>query len=524
MKNAVDLENLREELKEKFEKELDAIKNELQKDFEMNALRQAAEIEELEIRHAEELREARRRIPADEREAIRREIEEEFSMVILTQTEQIEELERKHAAELRSVREKYDREEAGVIHGELGGDLAHNAIMLARQMEELETKHADEMRRLRQKYERDELDGTRREMREEFVMKSPTPHPPLRSDQIQELELKHEEDLKHIKHRYEELLAEKTQELQSEVNLLKSLLEGSKQQLWKMSQDSVDAVPTAPPFHEMDPGDMESLIVPKRQFQEGITPSASTETLIPRFRDGDILNALNDAYRGTSSDDASHFGTSSLSGSVPSLPYPSGARYPVARHEGGDGHDEVEQNQEAVLNEMRRRWRPSDSDSGRSYDQMMEPCLEDDEQRISKLMAEKESEMRDQLSKQKEDLENLYQERIHNLEGYIHSMHMKHEHEVNVLKEKSLQLAEEKLNEVKEEAAIEKVHIRKEAHVKLENSQKELNEKNDKLLKKFITEQEKLTEELKNGEFMLRNLLKTFILLTLTLLCDYSVS
>ena len=489
LKNAVDLENLRRDLIEKYEKEIEAIKEELQKDFEMNALRQAAEIEDMEIRHVEEVRKAKRKLEDDEREAIRRELEAEFSRSAVSHAEEIEELENRHVDELRRFREKYELEEVGAIRRDMEDDLAHNAIKLAEQMEELEMKHAEEMKRLRQKYERDEVDGIRQEMREESERTS------QQRDQIREIELKHEEDLRHIKQRYERLLTEKTQELQSEVNVLRSLLEGSQKELRKISPDFVDAFPTAPPLHEM-PGSVESLIIPRSRLEDGVTPSGSTETLIARFRDDNVVNALNDAYRDMSSDDGSRVGTS-LSGSVPSLFYPGGTRYPVARL--GAGHDEVEQNQEAVLKEMRRRFRPSDSDSGRSYDQMMEPALVAEDELIAKVVREKDDEMQAHLAKQKEDLDNLYQERIHNLEAYIHNLHAKYEHDVSVLKEKSLQLAEEKLNEVREEAAIEKVHLQKEAYLKMESSQKELNDKNEKILKKFIKEQEKLTEELKNG-------------------------
>lgn len=494
MKNAVDLENLRNDLTSKYEKEIDAIKKELQKDFELNALRQAAQIEEIEIRHAEELNNARKRLSDNEREAIRRDLEKEFARSVTSHAEQIEELEMRHAEELRYFREEYEQEEVGAVRREIQGDLAHNAMQLAQQMEELESKHAEEMKRLRLKYERDEVDNLRQEMREEDLGRRST----KQSDDIREIELKHEEDLKHIKERYELLLTEKTQELQSEVNVLKSLLEGSQKQLHKISKDFVDAVPTAPPFHEM-PGSVESLIVPRHEYTEGMTPAGSTETLIARFRDGDVVNALNDAYR--SYDDVSRTGTS-LSGSVPSLFQPPGrTHYPVARSE--EGHDEVEQNREAVISAMRRRYRPSDSDSGRSYDQMMEPMIMEDEEGMNKFLREKEDEMRARLAKQKEDLESLYEQRIHELEKYIHSLQAKHDYDVKSLKERSLQLAEEKLNEVREEAAVEKVHLQKEAYLKLESSQKELNEKNENLLKQFMKEQEKMTEELKNGKIIL---------------------
>ena len=492
MKNAQDLESLRRELIEKYEHQIESMKEILQKDFEANALRQAAEIEELEMRHADELKMARRQLEDDQRRSIRRELEEEFSRIAVEQAEQMQEREMRHAEELRLLRERYELGGGNSVHREVDNDIASNAINLARQMEELEMKHADEMKRLRQKYEREEVDVIRREMREGFDRE-----PALQSDQIQDIELRHEKDLTHLKERYEALLAEKTHELRNEVNVLRSLLEDSKKEIHRLSDNFVDAVPSAPPLNDL-PGSrsMDSLAIPRHMLGEGATPTSSTETLIERFRDGDVVKAFNEACKDVSSDDGSHMGTS-FSGSVPSLLYPGGAPYPVARPEAG--RDEVEQNQEAVLEEMRRRFRPSDSDSGRSYDQMMEPGLEEEES-SAKLLREKVDELQAKLAKQKEELEGHYHARIHDLEQYIHRLATEHAREVHGLREQGLQQVEKEVNEVKEEAAIEKVHLQKEAYLQLQTSKMELNDKNEKLLKKFIKEQDKATEELKNGK------------------------
>lgn len=488
MKNAQDLESLRRDLTGKYEHEIEAMKENLQKDFEVNALRQAAEIEELEMKYSDELKVARRQLEDDKKRAIRRELEEEFSRIAVEHAEQMQEREMRHAEELRLLRERYELGRGETIHREMENDIALNAINLAQQMEELEMKHADEMKRLRQKYEREEVDVIRREMRDGL-----DGEPAMQSGQIQDIELRHEKDINHLKERYEVLLAEKTHELQNEVNVLRSLLEDSKKELHRLSHDSVDAVPSAPPLNEL-PGSssLDSLAIPRHMLGEGVTPSSSTETLIARFRDGDVVKAVNDAYKDMSSDDGSRTGTS-FSGSVPSLLYPGGTPYPVGRPEAG--HDEVEQGQAAVLDEMRRRFRPSDSDSGRSYDQMMEPGLEEMESN-AKLLREKEDELQARFAKQKEELENRYQAHIRNLEEYIQRLVTEHAREVQGLREQGLQQVEKEVNEVKEEAAIEKVHLQKEAYL----NKMELNEKNEKLLKKFMKEQDKATEELKNGK------------------------
>ena len=540
MKNAIDLENLRRDLTERYEKEIEAIKKELQKDFEANAMRQAAQMEELEIGRLEELRMARRELEDDERRAIRRELEEEFSRIAASQTEKIQELEQRHAEELQMLRERYGMHGSGVVRAEREDDLALNAIQLAKQMEELEMKHADEMKRLRQKYEREEVDGVKREINEEFDRRLP-----LQSQQIQEIELRHEKDLKLIKERYETLLAEKTQELRSEVNVLRSLLEGSQQELHKITQDFTDAVPSAPSLDQLPHGgNHEYLGIPQHMLGEGPTPTGSTETIIARFRDGDVASAVNDAYKDMSSDDGSRTGTS-FSGSVPNMLYPGGAPYPTAGMGVGHddvernqealmeemkrrlrpsdtetsfsgsvpnlfypgrppypttgmvvGHDEVETNQEALLDEMKRRFRPSDSDSGRSGDQMMEPGMFEEDDKIAKLLHEKDEEMQAKLTKQKEELENLYQARIRDLNGYIHNMQARYNYEMEAMKNRDLQQAEEQVLEVREKAAIEKVHLQKEAHLKMQSKEME----SDKLLKKLIKEQEKAIEDLKNGE------------------------
>ena len=486
MKNALDLENLRRELTEKYEREIDAIKEELQKDFEANSMRQAAEIEELELKHVGELK-VKRELEEHERRRIRLELEEEFSKIAIDQAKQIQELEMRHVEEIKLLRERYELGKEGTIHKEMEDDLAENAIKLAQQMEELEMKHADEMRRLRQKYERKDGDSIKRGMRNELDGRLP-----LQLDHIREIESEHEKDLKQIKERYELLLAEKTQELQSEVNVLKCLLEDSQKELRRLSHDVVDAVPSAPPLNEL-PGSssIESLVIPAQRLDLGTTPSGSTETLIPRFGDGSVVNALNDAYKDMYSDDGSRVETS-ISSSMPSLLFPGGHPYPVARSDAG--HDEVEQTGETTLEEMKRRFRPSDSDSNRSYDQMMEPGLVEDE-KVSKLMREKEYEMQARLAKQKEELEGLYQARIRNLDEYILRLKTEHAHEVQALAERGFRQAEEQVHEVKEEAAIEKVHLQKEAYL----NQMALNEQNEKILKKFMKEQEKATEELKNG-------------------------
>ncbi|XP_065053400.1 A-kinase anchor protein 9-like isoform X3 [Rhopilema esculentum] len=492
LKNAMDLENVRTSVTEKYQQEMEAIKKELQDDFQRNALRHAAEIEDMEISHAEELRLAKRSLTVDEVEAIKRAVEEDFAENALNQARQIEELELRHAEELKRLREKYEAEEVEDVRREMQEGLAQNALRLALQMEELESRHAGQLKHLRQKYERDEVDGARADAGRKS---------PVDLEQAEEVEKKHKDDLKQVKHKYEKLLHEKTQELQSEVNVLRSLLEGGHKQLRKISKDYVDAVPSAPPFHDMPGGSFESLVVPTRRFGEGATPSSSTETLIARFADGEVVNALNDALQDISSDEASRAGTS-LTGSLPSLFNHVGARYPGVRHDGG--HDEVEQNREAVIREMRRRFRPSESDSGKSYDQMMEmPLME--EERLHKLLREKDDETRHQLEKQREEYDHLYQGRIQELERenaqmeeYIHQINSKHERDISALKDKSLALAEQKLDEVKEEAAVEKVELQKEAHENLEKSKMELIEKHEKMLKKFMKQQDDLTQELKN--------------------------
>ena len=541
MKNAVDLENLRRDLTDRYEKEIETIKKELQKDFEANAMRQAAQMEELEIGRLEELRMARRELEDDERRAIRRELEEEFSRIAASQAEKIQELEIRHAEELQALRERYEREDSGGMRLEREDDLALNAIQLAKQMEELEMKHADEMKRLRQKYEREEVDGVRREINEEFDQRLP-----LQSEQIQAIELRHERDLQLLKERYETLLAEKTQELRSEANVLRSLLEGSQQELHTITQDFADAVPSAPSLDEVpNSGNHEYLGIPRHMLGEGATPTSSTETIIARFRDGDVASAVNDAYRDMSSDEVSRTETSfsgsapnllypggppyptagmgvghdevernqealmeemkrrlrpsdtetSFSGSVPNMFYPGGAPYPAAGM--GVGHDEVERNQETLLEEMKRRFRPSDSDSGRSGDQMMEPGMFEEDERIAKLLHEKDDELQAKLTKQKKELENLYQARIRDLNGYIQNMQARHNYEMEAMKNRNSQQAEEQVLEAREKAAIEKVHLQKEAHLKMQSKEME----SDKLLKKLIKEQEKATEDLKNGEY-----------------------
>lgn len=513
LKNAVDLEKMRESISSKYEKEMDAIKREMQDDFARNALRQAEQIEALEMNHEEEITQLRRKYEQEEVDGIRQEVQGD----IMRQAEQLEELEIRHAEDLRQLRGKYERDEVEEMRQEVQDEFARDTWRQIAEVEELERKHAEEVKRLRQKYGREDVERMRQGVEERTAQRSM-----VKPEEFEELEIKHANELKRVKSNYEAVLTEKTQELQNEVNILKSLLEGSDKAVRKMSmdlldskppaprrtsRDSVDAIPTAPPLHPLPGIGFEHLIVPVNRFGEGGTPFSSTETLIPRFAEGGVENAYRDALHDVSSDDGSRAGTSTT-GSISSLFHGAGAR--DAPWTNTAGRDEVEQSRQSALRNLRQQYRPSDSDSGKSYDQMMEAPLTEEEERLNKIVREKDEETRGLLAKQREEYDILYQGRIQELEkectqmeDFIHKLNYKHEQDINALKEQSLKLAEEKIKEVREEAVNEKIQLLKDDTEHLETSKIDLIEKHEKMLKKFMKQQEEEMEELKRGKFFL---------------------
>lgn len=237
--------------------------------------------------------------------------------------------------------------------------------------------------------------------------------------------------------------------------------------------------------------------------EDNATLAGSTDTLISRFADGDVENVLRDVQDIASSDSGSRLG-SSYEGSVPNLFARPDARVTSSQSYGEPGAPGGYP-QDAV-SDLRQRFRVSDSDSSRSYDQLMEAPLIEEEERISRILQSKDDEMRVLLSRQGEEYDQFYQGRVREMEAacmqmdeYIHKLNDQHRVEMDALKNKSLKLAEENIKDVRQEHEKEKAMIHKKDEEKLSALKLELVGKQEKLIEKFVKQQDGQMDGMRDG-------------------------
>eukprot|EP00794_Sanderia_malayensis_P003343 gene3343-3832_t len=518
-----------------------------------------SELEVIKQKHEEELREQDNRHKEELREAVVQlstNLKSDFNNVMF-------DIKNKYEQEKEELRREFDEEkdtELRLLRSQLYFEMDGKIVETQRKCEQekleeiakvttqLSMKSAVESENRKEA----ELDAVRREMQEDYSRNAFR-----QAAEIEQLETRHADELKKAKYEADKIMQEKMQEWQTEVNLLKSLLEGQEKPIEPATEDFVDAgrpyekpiVPATEDF--VDAGrPYEKPIVPATEnfvdagrpyeagpvdygaersreptmfqppgahsldVEDNATVSGSTETLIARFADGRVESVLRDVQDVASSGGGSRYsGDSSrhsFGGSAPNLFHSATPNAPP--WEGDFYHDQIRREQDSRLSEMRERFRSSSSDnSGKSGDQKMEgPLMEEGEK--ARLLQEKDDEMRMFLMKQKEEFDLAYlgriqqgEMRIHDLErdlaqaqNYIHQLNEKHFYEMNELKNKSLQLAEEKIKEVQEESAHEREELRKQEEEKTMDTKVELSKKHQKMLNKLIEDQKKEMDVLRN--------------------------